>query len=75
MKHGGVHSKSYSSNNEKGKDELLSFICCGSTGSVYLGSSHGNFSVLGISSLNTFASILYIRRGYEHEVLNNLLFI
>ena len=51
MKHGGVHSKSYSSDNEKGKGELLSFSCCGSTGSVYLGSSNGNLSVLGISSL------------------------
>ena len=52
MKHGGVHSKSYSSDNEKGKGKLLSISCCGSTGgSVYLGSSNGNLSVLGISSL------------------------
>ena len=48
MKHGGVQSKSYSFDNEKGKGELPSFSRCGSTGSVYLGSSNDNLSILGI---------------------------
>mmetsp|Transcript_9547 Transcript_9547/g.14052 ORF Transcript_9547/g.14052 Transcript_9547/m.14052 type:complete len:209 (+) Transcript_9547:107-733(+) len=50
VKHGGVDSKSYSTNDKEGKGKLLSSRCGGSSSSVYLASSNDNLTVLAVSS-------------------------